>query len=479
MNRESAQTDGEPTNEQRPGETGWWSGPSGCREILWLAFPMVISSLSWTVLSFIDRIFLFHWSEEALAAVFPASLFWWTSISIAIGTCMYVQTFVAQYAGAQHKERIGPIVWQGIWIAFLISPLMLLLIPLAPSIFAMAGHSPEITAEEVTYFCYLTLGTPALLISNALSSFFSGRGQTWIVMLVDAGAAVVNIVLDYWWIFGGLGLPAYGVAGAALATVVAFYAKLLVYGWLFLRPVNRREFRTSDWRLRIPQMKRLLSFGGPGGVQYLLEAGGFTAFVFLVGRLGQTELAATNLAFNISSFAFMPVFGFGAAVSILVGNRLGSNEVSLAERAVWNSLFITLLYMVLISLGYLFVPDLFLLGIRTEDPESSRLEARELAVILLRYVAAYNVFDALNMIFVSAIKGAGDTPFVMAASLLMGGLLAVVTWFGIQSFGFGLHACWTWVTIWVCLLGLIYWARFAQGNWKTKRVIEPELLPHE
>jgi MATE family multidrug resistance protein len=93
---------------------------------------------------------------------------------------------------------------------------MLLLIPLAPWIFGLAGHAPEITSEEVTYFCYLTIGTPALLISNALSSFFSGRGQTWIVMLVDAGAAVVNIVLDYWWIFGGLGLPAYGVAGAAL-----------------------------------------------------------------------------------------------------------------------------------------------------------------------------------------------------------------------------------------------------------------------
>jgi len=67
----------------------------------------------------------------------------------------------------------------------------------------------------------------------------------------------------------------------------------------------------------------------------------------------------------------------------------------------------------------------------------------------------------------------------MFASLLMGGLLAIVTWVGMRYLGFGLHACWTWVTIWVCLLGLIYWARFAQGSWKSKRVIEPDLLPHE
>ena len=103
MNRDSAQSSGEPVNDQGSSASGWWSGPSGGREILWLAFPMVISSLSWTVLSFIDRIFLFHWSEQALAAVFPASLLWWTSISIAIGTCVYVQTFVAQYAGAKHN----------------------------------------------------------------------------------------------------------------------------------------------------------------------------------------------------------------------------------------------------------------------------------------------------------------------------------------------------------------------------------------
>jgi MATE family multidrug resistance protein len=440
---------------------------------------MVISSLSWTILSFIDRIFLFHWSETALAAVFPASLFWWTTISIAIGTCMYVQTFVSQYSGAGHPEKIGPIVWQGNWVALLISPLMLLLIPLAPLVFRAAGHGPEIVADEITYFSWLSWGTPALLLSHSLSSFFSGRGQTWIVMLVDAGAALLNIVLDYWWIFGGLGLAPGGVAGAAIATVVAFYAKLFVYGWLFLRPVNRRNYFTGQWQLHTTQLKRLLRYGGPGGVQFLLEAGGFTAFVFLVGRLGQTELAATNLAFNISSFAFMPVFGFGAAVSILVGQRLGANEVSLASRAVWNSLAITLTYMVLISLGYVLVPDLFLLGLRSETPDAARPEVKQIAVILLRYVALYNVFDALNMIFVSAIKGAGDTRFVMFASLLMGGLLAVVTWVGMQFLGFELHACWTWVTIWVCLLGLIYWARFVQGAWKTKRVIEPDLLPQD
>ena len=144
----------------------------------------------------------------------------------------------------------------------------------------------------------------------------------------------------------------------------------------------------------------------------------------------------------------MPV-RFDPAVSILVGQRLGANEVELASRAVWNSLAITLTYMVLISLGYVLMPDLFLLGIRSEDPQAARPEVKQIAVILLRYVALYNVFDALNMIFVSAIKGVGDTRFVMFASLLMGGLLAIVTWVGMRYLGFGLHACWTWVTIWV------------------------------
>jgi MATE family multidrug resistance protein len=95
-----------------------------------------------------------------------------------------------------------------------------------------------------------------------------------------------------------------------------------------------------------------------------------------------------------------------------------------------------------------------------------------MAVVLLRYVAAYNLFDALNMVFMSAIKGAGDTRFVFGTSLIMAIVLALGTWVAMEHFGARLHGCWILVTVWICVLGVTYGLRFVQGRWRSMRVID-------
>ena len=210
-------------------------------------------------------------------------------------------------------------------------------------------------------------------------------------------------------------------------------------------------------------------------MQTLLEVAGFTAFVFLVGRLGGKELTATNLAFNVSSLAFMPVFGLGMAASILVGQQLGRDSPDLAARGTWTTVWLAMSYMTLVSTLYVVVPDLFLFGFFANEAGQRNGDVRAVAVVLLRYVAAYNLFDALNMVFVGAIKGAGDTRFVFGVSLIMAVLLAAGTWIAVSVFQAGLHGCWTLVTVWIWLLGIIYGARFLQGRWRGMRVIEREV----
>jgi multidrug resistance protein, MATE family len=462
-----------PTNSLGRAARRWWLRPCGGREVLGLAYPLVLSSLSWTVLTFVDRMYLYHWSQEALAASFPAALLWWALICCPLGICQYVGTFVSQYFGNDQPRRIGPVVWQGAWIGLLASPLAMLPILFADRIFAWAGHAPQVRADEVTYFWIVGLSTPAMLVSNALSCFYSGRGKTQIVMVIDVGTVVVNIVLDYLWIFGHAGFPAAGIAGAAWATTVAIFARLAVYLVLLSRTESRREFASLAWRFDWSLCRRLLEFGGPAGLQMVLEVAGFTVFVFLVGSLGVEELAATNLAFNVSSLAFMPVFGVATAASILVGQQLGRDAPHLAERGTWTCLGISLLYMTAVSTLYVTVPDLFLLGFIPGKNSASNQEVHALAVVLLRYVAAYNLFDALNMVFVSAIKGAGDTRFVFVISLIMAILLAVGTWVAMVYLGAGLHGCWMLVTAWICALGVVYGLRFRQGVWRGMRVIDP------
>ncbi len=436
--------------------------------------PLVMSSLSWTLLTFIDRIFLTWWSTQSLAASFPAALLWWTSICFPMGACMYVSTFVSQYHGAAQHKWIGPIVWQGVWLGVLSSLVVTLFLPWADDVFRLAGHSPAVIEQEVVYYRMLCVGTTAILVSYSLSAFFSGQGRTWIVMLVDGGAAGLNILLDYLWIFGKGGFPAMGIEGAALATAAAFWCKAAVYVWLILRAKHRHECGTGRWKLRRRLLGRLLYFGAPSGLHMVLEVGGFTVFVFLVGRLGDLELAATNMAFNVSSVAFMPVFGLATAAQILVGQNQGRGRPDLAARATWVTLAIAIGYMGAVSAMYLLVPDLFLFGFFAQSNPDDAVRIHSLAVVLLRYVAAYNIFDAMNLVFSNAIKGAGDTYFVFGVSLGMALLLGVGTWYGVSRLEWRVDGCWTFITLWLALLGIIYVTRFVRGRWRSMRVIEPQ-----
>jgi MATE family multidrug resistance protein len=453
----------------------WWSRPSGGREVLRVAAPLVISSLSWTVMTFVDRMFLNRVSAAAMEAANIASAVWFVVLCLPLGVCTYANTFVAQYDGARRHAIIGRIVWQAVWIAVMFSPLVLAAIPLAGPLFRLADHAPETTRYEIEYFSLLCLGAPGMLIAQALASFYSGRGQTWVVMWTDAAFALVNVVLDYAWIFGEFGFPAWGVAGAAWATSVSLWLKAVAYLWLFLRPKFRDEFGTvRGMKFDRHLVGRLLYFGGPSGLQMLLDVTGFTMFLLMIGRLGAIDSAATNLAFSVSSLAFMPIFGLHLAIGVLVGERLGENRDDLAARATFTTLQFAWVYMLAISLVYVLAPDIFLRGFYPdmEALTDEHAAVRQLAILLLRFVAAYNLLDATAMVFAGAIKGAGDTNFVFGVSLVLAAMLATFSYLAVEVFDFSIFGCWLLITLWVWSVAAIYAWRFRQGKWRAMRVIE-------
>ncbi|MGL4512547.1 MAG: MATE family efflux transporter [Lacipirellulaceae bacterium] len=456
----------------------WLGGAGGAAEVLAVAAPMVVSSLSWTVMTFVDRLMLRHDSGDAMSAAFTAGTAWFAAICLPMGVCAYTNTFVAQHHGAGQRREIGPAVWQGVWIALIASPLLLAAIPLAPWLFSAAQHGERIAELQTTYFAVLCWGAPAMLVSQSLASFYSGRGLTLVVMVVDAFYALLNVLLDYWWIFGlevggAQVFPAAGIAGAAWATVVALWLKTLTYGVLVTLPRNRRDFATGALRLQPKRLTRMLYFGGPSGVQMLVEVLGFTAFIFLVGALGAVENEATTMAFSVSTLAFMPVWGLSMAASILVGQHLGENRDHAAARATWTTLYVALAYMAVVSSLYVLTPWMFLDGFfKPEQPSENDAAIRAAAVLLLQFVAAYNLLDATQMVFVHAVKGAGDTRFVLVVSTVAAAVLSLACWVAIEWFGAGLYACWALVVLWVWALGVAYAWRFLGGKWRSMRVIE-------
>ena len=460
-----------------------WRSEGGYREVLVIAVPLILSTGAWSIQHFVDRMFLSWYSPEAIAAAMPAGMVYFTVASLFMGTASFVSTFVAQYHGAERFTRIGPILWQGIYVSLLGGSVLICLIPFAKPIFNLVGHDPLVQHYEVAYFQILCLGGSPFIASSAIAGFFSGRGRPWPVMWVNTCSTVVNLVMDYALIFGKWGFPELGIKGAAIATVLSGIFSLLAFLALISTRAHSRTYHTlKGWKPEPELFGRLLRFGFPSGMQFCLEIVGFTVFILLVGRLGTISLAATNIAFNINTLAFMPMIGFGMAVSVLVGQYLGRDTPALAQQSVYSGFHMTFLYMTSIAAAYVLIPDIFVAPFAAQANPEGIGEIYRLAVILLRFVAVYSVFDTMNIIFASAIKGAGDTRFVMFMMMIISVLgLVVPAYVAIVILGYSLLIAWFIPSACVIILGFVFYLRFRGGKWKTMRVIEQPVvdLVHE
>jgi MATE family multidrug resistance protein len=296
------------------------------------------------------------------------------------------------------------------------------------------------------------------------------------IMVINSLGMLINIVLDYVLIFGKIGLPGMGIDGAALATVIGFSSISMMYVGNMLWTQRSGVYRLwSGRRFDRELTMRLLRFGLPSGIQQFLDIACWNVFIQLVGGLGTEQLSATGLVFNLNALVFIPLLGLGTAVTVLTGHRIGEGRPLLAVRTTWLAFGLASLYVAAFSGIYLLAPELILrpYGL-AEHPE-----VRGLVIFLLRFVAIYAFFDAMAVVFNSAIRGAGDTRFALVFSFSMGLLLLVLPTCVAARYGpEGFQAAWYAVTVFISVLGLGFMARFQQGRWMTMRVIEhtaPEL----
>lgn len=451
-----------------------WNSEGGYRDVLNLAFPLIISTGSVSVLHFVDRMFLTWYSAESIAASVPASLASQSVMSFFIGITAYISVFVAQYYGAAQYKKVGPVIWQGLYISMVGGVILLCLIPFSETIFSFFDNEPLIQQEEIIYFEVLCLSGFPAIASTALSGYFSGRGKPWPVMWVNCLGTAVNIVLDYALIFGNWGFPELGIKGAGIATVIASIFNVCIFMLIMAVGSQNQVFHTfKGWRPDVNLTKRILKYGTPAGTQFFLEMTSFTVFLLILGRLGTISLVATNIAFNINSLAFMPMIGCGNAVSVLVGQFLGKGRPDLAEKSSYSGFHLTFIYMLIISIAYVAIPELFIAPFAAKaDPEIFP-EISSLSVVLLRFVAVYSIFDTMSIIFSSAVKGAGDTKFVMYMSVTIVWVIMVLpTYISIVIFDYGIMTCWIFATLCVITLGIGFLLRFLNGKWKSMLVIE-------
>ena len=462
-------------------------------EVLSTAWPLMLATGLFSVTLFVDRMLLFQFSASSAGAAMGAGTILWTINCLPIGVCGYTNTFVAQYLSAKRPTRALQVVWQGILLALCMGPLLLIIGWNAETLFAAIGHSEELARQEAEYFVWLIPGTWATIIASALVGLFSGSGRSMILLYTDMVVTVSNAALDYILIFGLLGFPRLGVRGAAIASSIALILKLLILAYVarkdfqlnnkvagvYVDPESLSSNRASMSELLkwdFPLMRRLIHFGLPAGISVFAEAVCFTTIMMIVGRIGVAELDATTLALGVNLLAFIPLVGLGTAVGILVAKYLVREQVKIAKRMVFSGLLIGIAYSMIFVVLYGGFPD-WIITVYAFDTEPERFEAmRPLLRPLLYFIAGYCVFDAFQTVFVGALKGAGDTQFVLGGHIFAGaftviGGVLVSRWTGLG----GLYYWWSVIAVWVVMLAVIFTARYLHGGWQTKRVIEPPI----
>jgi MATE family multidrug resistance protein len=443
--------------------------------ILRISLPLVVTMGATMAMEFTDRIFLARYSLDAIAAALPAGIAAFLLIAFFMGVSGYLNVFIAQYTGAEAHDRVGAALWQGIWFSLMAGVVLAACSLLAEPLFRLSGHPPEVQRLETVYFRILCLGAGIDVLAVGLSCFYSGRGFTRTVMIVHLAGTLINIPLDYALINGVWIFPELGIAGAGIATVTAWTVIAVLFGLLiFTRKNDRRYGVIRQHRFEPVLFLRLLRFGVPSALQFCLDIFAFSFFIFMVGRIGKEAMAATNIVISINSLSFMPTAGFSLGAATLVGQSLGRNRPDEAASAAVRSIHIALLYTALMAVVFVGFPGPVLGLFRPGNTSPDQFaEIVRTGTVLLRFVAVYIFFDAQYMVLTGALKGAGDTRFIMvsvAVVSLLFLILPIVV--GVGLFGAGLYFSWGCLTVFVAsLFGVSLW-RYRQGAWREKRVIE-------
>jgi MATE family multidrug resistance protein len=440
--------------------------PGGVREVLVLAYPVILTQISMTTMGIVDSAMVGTLGATHLAAVGFGGIWLWTFVCFFIGTTTGVQTFVSQCDGAGDSQQCGSWAWQGIYA---VAPMALLAAAViffgAAPLLGLLGPSAGLQPLAADYLSARSFGIVGLTSAVAFSSFFRGIGDTRTPLYATLCANGLNVVLDYGLIFGHLGLPRLEIVGAGIATSIAEW----VYMGALLTPFLWSRVRASHVTTRsapiLRNVRRLLRTGAPIGGQWWLEMVSFAAFTTLVARMGDQSMAASQAFVALLSISFMQAIGLSIAVSTLVGQFIGAGQPESAMRAFRSGLKLAVVLAGLIAVLFSSIPEL-LVGIFTDDPTVIAL-GRPLLVV----GALFQFLDAFGIIADGALRGAGDTrwPFLVRLALAWGIFVPLAYLMGVTLDG-GLTWAWVAATVHVAMLSATLVWRFRSGAWTKIRI---------
>jgi len=441
--------------------------PGSTRELWSICLPMMLTSITTTLMYFCDRIILARYSIDAMNACVTA---WMASAvpSFAVfGIAAISEVFVGQYNGAKRYGELAAPVWQMIYFSLMMG---VLFVPMG--LFAGPWVIPDAyEAWGVPYFVWVMSFSWLFALIGALSGFFIGQGKAKIVFVVATFGNAVNIGLDIVFVFGVPGfIPEMGAKGAAIATVIAQSIQATILFTLFLRKDDRRLRGSSDMRFKPALFKECMRVGVPVAIAHGMEVLAWTLLIDLVAI--QSELHMVVFAICQSVFIFFAFVseGFQKGVTAVAANYIGAKAWEYIPKMFRSGVRLCTMVLLVLLIPCIFYPDVIVNAFLVEELQSySYEELQSLFQIAFVGVWLAMFFEQLAWLSIGVILGAGDTRFLM---IMMG----LVAWFGgFLPVGIGLHIFHAgplfaplMLVFYTICNSTCFYLRYRSGRWKQK-----------
>lgn len=443
-------SDAHPTNPpHRQGRLLWEQ--RSFSELIRLAWPITLSTLSYSVMTLVDTLLVGHLGPAALAGVGLGGTVAFAILCFLFGVLRGAKTLVSQAVGAQRHGEVGAYLGSALGLSVAFAVVSLFVGQLVGGLLPLLASNVEAGEAASLYLRIRLLGAPFVLAYVALREVRYGQGDATGPMRATILANVVNIALAYvlvrWY---GL-----GVAGAAWATVVAHGVELL--GLVLSQ---------RSWGLRAAtreHLKEVLRVGIPTGVQFVLEVGSFVALASMISLMSEVEMAAHQIVLQISHFSFLPAMALAEAASVLAGQAIGARRPELVLRVAHQGGLLAALYnglcTVVMVLGASWIVSRF-----TSEPALIST-----AVNVLYVAAAFQIFDGANVVARATLRGTGDVRVPAYIAVLTAWVLTPpLTWLLGLRLGLGAFGGWLGLCAEIVLCSVILWYRLERGAWRRQ-----------
>lgn len=443
-----------------------------------LATPVILGMLGHTVVAFVDNIMVGQIGTAELAAVSLGNSFMFIAMSLGIGFSTAITPLVAE-ADAEHNFKQGKSSFKhGLFLCAVLGAFLVLTIFLAKPVMYYMGQPPAVVALAMPYLNLVAVSLFPLIIFQAFKQFSDGLSLTRYPMYATIVANVVNVVLNYMFIFGKFGAPELGIVGAAIGTLASRVIMVLFLWYLLYKDKKAHPFVIGIklFELSKKMLLKVTKLGVPSALQMFFEIGIFTAAIWLSGILGKNHQAANQIALNLSTMTFMVAMGFSVAAMIRVGNQKGLKRFDELRRIAFSifllSTILAVIFALLFFIFYKTLPNMYL-DYDNLAELADNTEVASIAGSLLLIAAVFQISDTIQVVALGALRGMQDVIIPTIITFIAYWLVGFPI-----SYYLGLHTDYGSSGIWIGLLagltvsGILLFMRF---NYLSKKLEHDKL----